>query len=154
MDLNDLPETITRFYAHSSFTELYPPQAEAIACGLLESSVIVADEIHLLDSMDRGPTLEVTLTKLKTMNPRTQILALSATVSNADEIAHWLGAQLVRSDWRPVALHEGLYLPQSATIRLVPHTPQRNKSKKAISDGKTDPSIALSIDTLSDGGQC
>jgi len=253
MDLKDLPETITRFYADSSFTELYPPQAEAIACGLLdgaslvvatptasgktllaefamlnsiyrggkclyivplkalasekfdrfslfatfgvkigistgdydvrddkighndiivttsekadsllrngvewmrELSVIVADEIHLLDSIDRGPTLEVTLTKLKKLNPRTQILALSATVSNADEIAHWLGAQLVRSDWRPVALHEGLYLPQSATIRFVPHTPQRNKSKKAISDGKTDPSIALSIDTLSDGGQC
>jgi len=41
MDLKDLPETITRFYAHSSFTELYPPQAEAIACGLLDGANLV-----------------------------------------------------------------------------------------------------------------
>ncbi len=252
MDLKDLPETITNFYAHSGFTELYPPQAEAIACGLLDGaslvvatptasgktllaefamlnsiyqggkclyivplkalasekfdrfslfsafgvnigistgdydvrddklghndiivttsekadsllrngvewmralSVIVADEIHLLNSTDRGPTLEVTLTKLKKLNPRAQILALSATVSNADEIAHWLSAQLIQSDWRPVALHEGLYLPESATIIFVQDV-SRSTSKLAISDSTTDPPIALAIDTISGGGQC
>ena len=253
MDLNDLPERIARFYAHTGFTELYPPQAEAIAGGLLDGvslvvatptasgktllaefamlnsigeggkclyivplkalasekfdrfsqfaafgvkigistgdydvrddklgrndiiittsekadsllrngvewmralSVIVADEIHLLDSMDRGPTLEVTLTKLKKLNPRAQILALSATVSNADEIADWLNAQLIRSDWRPVALHEGLYLPERASITFVQETPQKSTSKKTVSDGTTDPPIALAIDTLREGGQC
>jgi helicase len=104
--------------------------------------------------MDRGPTLEVTLTKLKKLNPLAQILALSATVSNADDIAHWLSAQLVRSDWRPVALHEGLYLAESATITFVQGTLQRITSKKAISDGSADPPIALAIDTIGDGGQC
>ena len=117
-------------------------------------SVIVADEIHLLDSVDRGPTLEVTLTKLKKLNPHAQILALSATVSNADEISQWLGAQLIRSDWRPVALHEGLYLTESATITFVQDTSLRNASKKAISNGKTDPPIALAFDTVREGGQC
>jgi len=41
MDLKDLPETITRFYPDSGFTELYPPQAEAIACGLLDGASLV-----------------------------------------------------------------------------------------------------------------
>ncbi len=253
MDLNDLPEKIARFYVHTGFTELYPPQAEAIAHGLLNGAslvvatptasgktllaefamlnsiygggkclyivplkalasekfdrfsqfaelgvkigistgdydvrddklgrndivittsekadsllrngvewmraltVIVADEIHLLDSMDRGPTLEVTLTKLKKLNPRAQILALSATVSNADEIANWLDAQLIKSDWRPVALHEGLYLPERATITFVQDTPQKSSSKKVVSDGTNDPPIALAIDTIKEGGQC
>ena len=43
------------------------------------------------------------------MLPYTQILALSATINNADEIADWLDAELVQSDWRPVKLSEGVY---------------------------------------------
>jgi helicase len=117
-------------------------------------SVIVADEIHLLDSVDRGPTLEVTLTKLKKLNPQAQILALSATVSNATEIANWLNAQLIKSDWRPVELHEGLYLPASGTITFVQETLERRTATKAIADGTSDPSTALAIDTVKEGGQC
>ena len=253
MDVTDLPEKITRFYTQPDFTELYPPQAEALDCGLLNGAsmvvatptasgktllaefamlnsivkggkclyivplkalasekfdrfslfaasgvrvgistgdydvrddnlgrndiivttsekadsllrngvawmqaltVVVADEIHLLNSIDRGPTLEVTLTKLKRLNPTAQILALSATVSNADDMAAWLDAQLIRSDWRPVALHEGLYLPERAVIAFLHGAPPLGVVKKAVSDGASDPAIALAIDTLREGGQC
>ncbi len=69
--------------------------------------LVVADEIHLLNDPGRGPTLEVTITKLKTLiNP--QILALSATIKNYEEIAEWLGAKAVRSDYRPVKLYRGV----------------------------------------------
>ncbi|MGC9780353.1 MAG: DEAD/DEAH box helicase [Candidatus Heimdallarchaeota archaeon] len=71
--------------------------------------IIVADEVHLIDDSHRGPTLEVVLARLKKMLPYTQILALSATIFNADEIAEWLDAKLVQSDWRPVKLSEGVY---------------------------------------------
>ncbi len=67
--------------------------------------VLVVDEIHMLDS-DRGPTLEILLTRMK---GRVQIVGLSATVPNDYEIADWLGAKLVKSDWRPVPLKEGVY---------------------------------------------
>ncbi|MEZ5336174.1 MAG: DEAD/DEAH box helicase [Methanolobus sp.] len=50
-----------------------------------EITTIVVDEVHLLDSANRGPTLEVTLTKLMKLNPGCQIIALSATVGNAYE---------------------------------------------------------------------
>ena len=47
--------------------------------------------------------------RLKKTIPNTQILALSATISNANEIAEWLEAELVQTDWRPVKLSEGVY---------------------------------------------
>lgn len=69
-------------------------------------SVLVVDEIHLLNSVNRGPTLEMTITKLMRLNPTMQVLGLSATVANASELADWLGADLVQSEWRPVSLKE------------------------------------------------
>ena len=71
--------------------------------------LVVSDEIHLINESTRGPTLEVVLAQLKKIS-RTQILALSATIKNADEIARWLEAGLVSSDWRPVKLNEGVLL--------------------------------------------
>ena len=72
-------------------------------------SVVVADEIHMINDPERGPTLEVTLAKFKTFNPTAQIIALSATISNSGELAEWLGAELIESDWRPVPLKEGVF---------------------------------------------
>ena len=76
---------------------------------LQELSVVVADEVHLINDADRGPTLEVTLAKLRQVNPKAQILALSATIKNSDVLAKWLEAEHVKSDWRPVPLKEGVY---------------------------------------------
>lgn len=73
-----------------------------------EIGLIVVDEIHLLNDISRGPTLEVLLTKLMKMVPKAQVIGLSATISNADEIAKWLNANLVISDFRPVKLYEGV----------------------------------------------
>ncbi|MFB6178022.1 MAG: ATP-dependent DNA helicase [Halobaculum sp.] len=72
-------------------------------------SCVVSDEVHLVDDSHRGPTLEVTLAKLRKINPGVQIVALSATVGNADEIAEWLDAELVESDWRPIDLRMGVH---------------------------------------------
>ena len=72
-----------------------------------EVGLVVADEIHLLDSTDRGPTLEVVLTRLRQVcNPT--ILGLSATISNHEELAEWLDAECIKSDWRPVELYSGI----------------------------------------------
>ncbi|MFB6127811.1 MAG: ATP-dependent DNA helicase [Halolamina sp.] len=72
-------------------------------------SCVVADEVHLVDDAGRGPTLEVTLAKLRRINPGLQTVALSATVGNADTVADWLDAELVQSDWRPIDLREGVH---------------------------------------------
>ena len=67
-------------------------------------SIVVADEFHLLNDSSRGPTLEINLTRLRHLRPDAQIIALSATVGNAPDLAAWLDAALITSDWRPVEL--------------------------------------------------
>ena len=41
-----------------------------------EISLVVADEVHLLNEAQRGPTLEIVLARLMQCNPHIQILAL------------------------------------------------------------------------------
>ncbi len=72
------------------------------------TSCLVIDEVHLIDSPDRGPTLEMIVVKLKNLNPDLRIVALSATIANVDELAEWLDAEVIKSDWRPVKLYEGV----------------------------------------------
>jgi len=74
-----------------------------------ELTCVVSDEVHLVDDGTRGPTLEVTLAKLRRVNPGIQTVALSATVGNADVVADWLDAELVESEWRPIDLRTGVH---------------------------------------------
>ncbi|MGC8609457.1 MAG: DEAD/DEAH box helicase, partial [Thermoplasmata archaeon] len=70
--------------------------------------LMVVDEIHLMGDDSRGPTLETVITSSKIINSDMKIIALSATVSNATEIAKWLDAGLIVSDFRPVPLQTGI----------------------------------------------
>lgn len=72
---------------------------------------LIIDEVHLVGDPTRGATLESLIARLRVAEGRTRIVALSATVSNADELAAWFHADLVRSAWRPTAL----------TTQLVPY---------------------------------
>ena len=106
-------------------------------------SVLVVDEIHLLNDPGRGPTLEMTITKLRRCNPALQIIGLSATVANAGEIASWLEADMVSSDWRPIQLREGIICNE----RLV------FSDGEALLAGGKDESAALVRDTLGQSAQ-
>lgn len=107
-------------------------------------TVAVLDEIHLLNDPERGPTLEILTTRLRQVNPKLQILALSATIRNSDEIAEWIGAELVLSDWRPVPLKKGVYLDGE----IIFEDGERRKIKVRGSDLET-----LSHDVLQEKGQ-
>ncbi|HNL86173.1 MAG TPA: DEAD/DEAH box helicase, partial [Methanoregulaceae archaeon] len=72
-------------------------------------TLLVIDEVHLIDSPDRGPTLEMVIAKMRRMNPGMQVIALSATIGNPGTLARWLDADLVTSSWRPVDLRQGVY---------------------------------------------
>lgn len=72
--------------------------------------LVVIDEVHMINDPSRGPTLEIVLTRVKEMFKNVQIIALSATIANVDELAEWLNAEYVISDFRPVRLVEGVLL--------------------------------------------
>ncbi len=70
--------------------------------------LVISDEVHLIGDETRGPTLEMILTQLKLLDTKPQIVGLSATITNSDELADWLDCKLVKNDWRPVPLSEGV----------------------------------------------
>ncbi|NPA69997.1 MAG: DEAD/DEAH box helicase [Crenarchaeota archaeon] len=106
--------------------------------------LLVIDEVHYISDEKRGPIIESIIAKLRILGIRPQILALSATIDNADEIAEWLEARLVRSSWRPVKLREGVYFDGKIYFNDGEIT-----SVKKLKDPVTD----LVIDCLEDEGQ-
>jgi helicase len=112
---------------------------------LCDISLLVIDEVHLIDSPDRGPTLEMVMTKMKRINPSMQVIALSATIGNPGSLARWLDAELVTSDWRPVDLNQGVYYDGAI------HFHSKTRTVKSISKYED---LNLLMDTIDEGGQC
>jgi helicase len=108
-------------------------------------SLVVADEVHLLNDGDRGPTLEVVLARLMQINPEMQILALSATINNVEEIASWLKANYVITEWRPVSLKEGVLLHEEIQYK--------DGDARKIEKKTRNTTINLVLNTVKTGGQ-
>ena len=71
-----------------------------------EIDLVIIDEFHMIGDYSRGPTIECAITRIKERNAGMRIIALSATLQNMDEMAHWLEAEVVTHDYRPVPLHK------------------------------------------------
>ncbi|RJS85081.1 DEAD/DEAH box helicase [Candidatus Bathyarchaeota archaeon] len=108
-------------------------------------TLVVADEVHLLNDVERGPTLEVVLARLQQVNPNIQLLALSATIKNSEEIAEWLNAIPVTTEWRPVKLREGVLLHDEIQFR--------DGGAERVKRRVRDPTINLALHILELGGQ-
>ncbi|KAF3282660.1 Sec63 [Orbilia oligospora] len=81
--------------------------------------LFLIDEVHILKE-DRGATLEVVVSRMKTIGSRVRFVALSATVPNSKDIATWLGKdcdnpsvpaheERLGEEFRPVKLEKVVY---------------------------------------------
>ena len=77
------------------------------ASWIKDVSLVIVDEVHLIDDTSRGPVIEVLLTRLKLLNK--WIVALSATIGNPTVLGQWLKAIVIQSSYRPVKLLEGVF---------------------------------------------
>ncbi len=107
--------------------------------------LFIADEVHLAGNDSRGPTLEMILTKVLFAGLDAQILSLSATISNAKEIAEWLRSRVIELSWRPVPLREGVF----DYGRVVFTDGMENK----VAGSTYGPPIDVALDTVKGGGQ-
>lgn len=107
--------------------------------------LVVADEVHLIGDQDRGPTLEMILTKLKLLQTKPQILALSATITNVDELSEWLGCKSITNEWRPVPLFEGVFDHGN----VIMHNGKFFELESSIRG----PPVDLGVDSVKNGGQ-
>ncbi len=110
-----------------------------------EISLVIADEVHLLNEAERGPTLEVVLARMLQVNPKMQTLALSATMGNVNEIAEWLKAQYVVTEWRPVNLKEGVLLQDEVLFK--------DGSARKIEQNTSNNTVNLAMNVVKTGGQ-
>ena len=130
-----------------------------------ELSAVVVDEVHLLGTERRGPTLEVTLGNLRRRTDAAQVVALSATVDNPGDIADWLDADLVESSWRPVSLRAGVFddwtvdFDDGTTLSLSPPGEAESESEAGHrigaapeTDDATAATVRLVADALDTGG--
>ena len=121
-------------------------------------SIVVADEFHLLHDASRGPTLEINLTRLRTLRPNAQLIALSATVGNCDILAKWLDATLIQSDWRPVdleyaTLHDRHLEPRKIQSSSMDTTVQALSPPRHLEGPLSHPAWIVVQDSIEQGGQ-
>lgn len=101
-------------------TEVLRNMIYASSTRLDDLGVVILDEVHYLQDAYRGPVWEEVIIQLP---PEVQLVCLSATVSNADEVAEWLTTVRGRTDaiverTRPVELVTHFAYRDSATGRV------------------------------------
>ncbi len=111
---------------------LYGTNFGAVADNLKDVKYVVLDEVHYMNDEQRGTVWEESIIYCPT---NVQIIALSATVANADELTDWIKTvhsktQLVDTDFRPVPLRF-FYFDSSQPDKLLPLlTPSGQLNKK------------------------
>ncbi|MCS5532441.1 MAG: DEAD/DEAH box helicase [Candidatus Poseidoniales archaeon] len=116
--------------------------------------VVVADEFHLLHDISRGPTLEVLLSRIRHSQPEAQLIALSATVGNSQEMADWLDAKLIQSNWRPIQLHSGTLTGLNVKIHRIDGPDHVEWPEPRTIEGRNTKRLqAVLDDSVSSGGQ-
>jgi ATP-dependent RNA helicase HelY len=109
---------------------------------------VILDEVHYLQNAYRGPVWEEVIIHSP---PNIDLVCLSATVSNAEKLADWIGTvrgdtAAVIEDRRPVELHN-LYL-------LGDRSSERHLLFPTLIDGRPNPEVsALDSKTLRHPGQ-
>ena len=111
---------------------LYGTNFGSVTDNMKDVKYVVLDEVHYMNDEQRGTVWEESIIYCPT---NVQIIALSATVANADELTDWINTvhsdtKLVDTDFRPVPLRF-FYFDSSQPTKLLPLlTPSGQLNKK------------------------
>jgi len=71
-------------------------------------SLVVIDELQLINNPERGPLLEEMLVNLQNQEQKIKIISLSAFLENQEAFLNWLPSRVLTSYRRPVELRKGI----------------------------------------------
>lgn len=116
---------------------LYGTNFGAVAENLKDVRYVVLDEVHYMNDEQRGTVWEESIIYCPT---NIQIIALSATVANCDELTNWINTvhsktKLVNTDFRPVPLRF-FYFDSSQPYKLLPLLTPEGKLNNKIKPEK------------------
>ena len=80
--------------------------------------------------------MEINLTRIRHLLPEAQIITLSATVGNSQDLADWLDSVLIVSEWRPVSL-------EYSTLAELDLEPRAIQQSELTSNGNLNPPRTL-----------
>ncbi|BAZ31686.1 DSH domain-containing protein [Cylindrospermum sp. NIES-4074] len=140
---------------------LYGTPIGQIGISLVDVEAVVLDECHYMNDRQRGTVWEESIIYC----PReVQLVALSATVANSDQLTDWLNrvhgpTDLIYSDFRPVPLEfhfcnpKGLFpLLNESKTKINPRLSKRGGKKGKFEKGRTGrpeaPSIVYTLSQL------
>ena len=109
---------------------------------------VVLDELHMVGDGQRGYNLEVCLAKLvalKDEGVRCQVVGMSATLSNIEEVAGWLGADYRSFNFRPVELTELLLYQGELTSKTGERSTRLKKLPAPFGDSQRDPEYIATL---------
>jgi helicase len=109
-DRREYDDEIERYDFHIAVVVVEKLQALLVGKPQLLEAVglVVVDELQMITDKERGPTLELLLTKLRICKSKPRIIGLSAVLGRAQALADWLGAGLLMDARRPVDLRKGI----------------------------------------------
>ena len=111
---------------------------------ILDIGLLCIDEFHIIDDAQRGAHIEASLINFTKINENAELLLLSATIPNREELTEWIAylnkheTYCLYSDWRPTELKEfTMSVPlmadkQKTKIELVIDQIKKRKDEQAI----------------------
>ncbi len=86
---------------------------------LREVSLIIIDEMQMINDPVRGPLLEEIIAYIRKQKPELKLIALSAFLDNEAGFLNWISANSLLSYQRPVELRKGLV--REGTFKYITH---------------------------------
>ena len=86
---------------------------------LSEVGLILIDELQYITDEERGPALEILLTRILLAPDPPQLVGLSAVLAKCEKLADWLKAKMLKEKKRPVELRQGIFFEGKFHFREV-----------------------------------
>jgi len=113
-----------------------------------EVTLVIVDELEMLADEKRGQTLELLLTQILMREKRPQLIGLSATLGDGEEVAGWLGAKFVAWHKRPVELRQGVLYSGRFKYRTYNDREEGHEKMVRSDDGTTGADLRANVISL------